>query len=922
MYLDSIALLQAHVGYGELGTQGSLGYEGKGVRVQGRPYPHALSTHAPARLIYQLDGCFARFICQVAINDDVFAGATHADFSVLADGRQVVAAPYVVAGDPPCRLSADIFGAQRLELVVRTSRWDYCHAVWLDPQVDEEAADAPAGILPDCLGRTEITVPTPLPRAQRCIATIVSPGFTGMLDNMLGSLYGNGGCQDALLVVFAVTADEECQRVATKYGATLIHCQPKVQVNPTVKSVLYTIPRVVDADQFLCLDADMLVLGDLRSVFDTIEACPEGSILVCREANGHCPSTLGYAIADIYRGSSGDFARILGTSDGKQGYPLVVNDGLFAGSRSALLALDGLIRRWTHAPHWVDERRDVWWRNQFIFNLALAQLDCGVELDPVYNVQLQSQDVAMYHAQGRVGGIWRGRTARVLHFCGWGKNKYPAWRGLFTSVPDQLMEKRYQHRDEVPDDTDLWNTETVSDERPRMSQQPDCGGDTLYLDAVPILQQETGYGELGLHGALGYEDLRVSVQGKPYHHAISAHAPSCLVFDLDQRFASFRCRVALNDDVPAGASHANFTVVADGRVVAAMPYVAVGDPPRVLTVDISGVKQLVLTVSTTRWAYCHAVWLDPEVSRQAQHNSRRTLVDSLARVEMSLPDVPLRTDRCIATVVSPGYADLLDDLLGSLAANGCCHDALVVVFAVCADEACQRVIAKYGATTIPCTPLVPLNKAIKSVMYSVARVVEAWQFLCLDADTLILEDLRPIFVALDACPRGSILVCRDAYLSQGNLLRELCTYYAGQPEDLALLLGTPTGESAYPLVVNDGVFAGSRGALLVLDNLIRNMSQAVAWVDQYPDIGWRNQFIFNLALARMNCGIELDPTYNLQVHVRDVQMSRENGHIQAMWQGQSVRVLHFCGWGRDKYPEWRGFFAQAHDQLVSGGHKH
>ena len=126
MYLDSFALLQAQVGYGALGTQGSLGYEGKRVTVQGRAYHHALSTHPLARLTFQLNGRFTRFVCQVAINDDVSVGATHADFHVLADGRQVAAAPYVVAGDPPCGLNADISGTQCLELVVSTSRWDFC----------------------------------------------------------------------------------------------------------------------------------------------------------------------------------------------------------------------------------------------------------------------------------------------------------------------------------------------------------------------------------------------------------------------------------------------------------------------------------------------------------------------------------------------------------------------------------------------------------------------------------------------------------------------------------------------------------------------------------------------------------------------------------------------------------------------------
>jgi hypothetical protein len=50
----------------------------------------------------------------------------------------------------------------------------------------------------------------------------------------------------------------------------------------------------------------------------------------------------------------------------------VVNDGLFAGSRGALLALDGVIRTIPDAPAWINQHSNNWWRNQFIFSLALA----------------------------------------------------------------------------------------------------------------------------------------------------------------------------------------------------------------------------------------------------------------------------------------------------------------------------------------------------------------------------------------------------------------------------------------------------------------------------------------------------------------------------------------------------------------------
>src|SRR5437867_2040432 len=133
-YLDSMSVLEAEVGYGCLGMHGNLGYEGKMVSVRGRNYAHALSTHPPSRLRFRVDGSFASFSCQVALNDDVPAGQSHADFIVSAGGCELAVEPYVRAGEPPRTLMADISGVEHLELLVRTSRWEYSHAVWLDPQ--------------------------------------------------------------------------------------------------------------------------------------------------------------------------------------------------------------------------------------------------------------------------------------------------------------------------------------------------------------------------------------------------------------------------------------------------------------------------------------------------------------------------------------------------------------------------------------------------------------------------------------------------------------------------------------------------------------------------------------------------------------------------------------------------------------------
>jgi arylsulfatase A len=125
MYLADITPIQLRVGYGQLGTGGNLGYEGKEVSVRGQPFPYALSTHPPARLLYHLGGKAKRFRSLVAINDDVAPGWSHADFAVVADRRQVARTLEVGAGEPPRELEGDVTGATLLELVVSTTKWAY-----------------------------------------------------------------------------------------------------------------------------------------------------------------------------------------------------------------------------------------------------------------------------------------------------------------------------------------------------------------------------------------------------------------------------------------------------------------------------------------------------------------------------------------------------------------------------------------------------------------------------------------------------------------------------------------------------------------------------------------------------------------------------------------------------------------------------
>lgn len=438
VYMETLDPQTASVGCGVLGRHGELGYEGKRVRVCGQPFSHALSTHGPARLVYQLEGRFQRLICHVAMNDDVPPEAASADFWVRADGRMVAIARNVRPHQVPRLLVADLRGAREVELIVQHRPWEYCHAVWLDPFLVSEEPVSPPRLI-STLERAEILAPAPLPRAELCIATVGSPGFEDWLDDFLGSVCANAQCPEALLVIFFFGDSERIQQVARKYGAHIILCNGLRPLSAACKSVLYSAGRVIDAEKFICLDADMLVLDDLRPIVAAIDATPPGSILACREAGFH--RDLEQALDRVYAGKPSEVTAFLGAdATPTLRSSLVVNDGIFAGSRVALCGLDQFLRGLDRPADWVDDpEANIYWRNQFIFNLALAHLGIGVELDSRYNVQINFEAIQFRDDNGLLAADSDNRHVAIAHFNGAGKHKEIAWRGRFRTVEQPLV---------------------------------------------------------------------------------------------------------------------------------------------------------------------------------------------------------------------------------------------------------------------------------------------------------------------------------------------------------------------------------------------------------------------------------------------------------------------------------------------------
>jgi predicted O-methyltransferase YrrM len=428
----------------------------------------------------------------------------------------------------------------------------------------------------------------------------------------------------------------------------------------------------------------------------------------------------------------------------------------------------------------------------------------------------------------------------------------------------------------------------------------------MYLDSIDPFYFSVGWGHLGREGRLGYEEKHVVVGGQAYAHAFSAHAPSRLMFHLGARYSLFRAGVALNDDVAAEWSVADFCVVADGATVAEANGVEAGAPARVLEADVTGVRTLELIVRTSHMGHAHTVWLDP--SLEPAPALPTTLVDALARAEVELRP-GLAADLCIACVVTPGLESWVDDMLGSLVANGGCGAAGLFVFVVGRSEECEAAAAKHGASVIRCRSIAMGGTAIKSILYSVAHIVDARKYLCLDADLLVSGDVTPLFAALDVLPSGSILACRDCNANPfDDLEHALRSNYGGGDDDVALLEMTEA-ERRYRLTVNDGVFAGNRTAMLALDSTMRSIRQGVSWLDARPSPPRRNQFLFNLALARMNAGVAIDDQWNQQLHCQPAHWDTSSRRPVARWEGRPARIVHFTGHSKAHHQDFRGRYA-------------
>ena len=116
----------------------------------------------------------------------------------------------------------------------------------------------------------------------------------------------------------------------------------------------------------------------------------------------------------------------------------------------------------------------------------------------------------------------------------------------------------------------------------------------MWLEDLDIRQMEQGYGTPMRRRSVDNSPL--SLYHRAYAHGVGTHANSTLVIDLKGAAKNFVSMVGV-DDEKTGAGSITFEVWLDGKKVADTGVMKGGDKPKLLQVDLTGAKKMILRVT-------------------------------------------------------------------------------------------------------------------------------------------------------------------------------------------------------------------------------------------------------------------------------------------------------------------------------------
>ena len=139
-----------------------------------------------------------------------------------------------------------------------------------------------------------------------------------------------------------------------------------------------------------------------------------------------------------------------------------------------------------------------------------------------------------------------------------------------------------------------------------------AGAATVWLDDLDVSVTTQGWGDP--HKNQSVDGHGLSIGGQSFAHGLGTHAESILYVSLNNGARSFSASVGVDGEVSNPQASIEFFVLGDGKVLWQSGVMRAGEPAKNVTVDLTGVKMLLLKVGDAGdgIAFDHADWADAQ----------------------------------------------------------------------------------------------------------------------------------------------------------------------------------------------------------------------------------------------------------------------------------------------------------------------
>lgn len=420
----------------------------------------------------------------------------------------------------------------------------------------------------------------------------------------------------------------------------------------------------------------------------------------------------------------------------------------------------------------------------------------------------------------------------------------------------------------------------------------------MNLQDCQLLYSEVGHGVLGTYGDSGY-GIVISVNGLSFDNYISAHPSAILKYRIPESSQYFSCQLALNDSSEEFSS-VDFEFIVDGETryyshnVGKFTLVDVG-----FLLDNNSILEI--KIISTNKIICHSLIINPIFSNKKPNYLLCPIHKSKISTEKYTKE---KFNVCIASFVDTKfikYAEILQQTIKEKSST----EIKFVYLGESSPELtdfCQQT----NSIFIPITCVYGQNIANKQVQaiyhkpstYSIAKIINANIYIIIDVDMICTSDINLLVERIESNNPESISVCKDAHtegLTFGDLIIAEWSAYKGSVTNKHMLRLTPK-ELSSSLIINSGVIAGKRKAVLgVEDTMRRLMPSSIFYLNDKISEPVREQALMNLSMIKYGEVELLHKKYNLQVLWEELNFEYDGKNIKAFSEDFEPCFAHFNG---------------------------